>query len=34
MLERLLDQPYLPAALTTGGIAIGFVIIGIIIGYW
>jgi hypothetical protein len=34
MLERLLDHPYLPAALATAAIAIAFIIIGFIIGYW
>lgn len=34
MLKRMLNDPYLAAALTTVVIAIGFVIIGFIIGYW
>ena len=34
MPKRALNDPYLMAALMTAVIAIGFVIIGFIIGYW
>jgi hypothetical protein len=34
MLKLVFKDPYLPAALTTAVIAIGFVVIGFIIGYW